>query len=249
MDVARRHMAWGVCLVLVAAACGGNDDDTSTDEADCPVEGDARVFAAASLTDAFEGIAAEIGDCASITFSFGGSSALVQQINEDGAPADVLATADERTMAEVGEAGETEVFAQNRLVLAVPKGNPGGITGLDDFADGDSFIGLCAAEVPCGKLGDEWLAAAEVTPSVDTFEPDVRALLTKLEAGELDAGLVYATDVQAAGDVVEIVEVDAPEAPTTSYPITDFTDAGSGFVDFVLGAEGQAILAEHGFEP
>lgn len=245
----RRHMAWGVCLVLLAAACGGDDDEnTAAEETDCPVEGDAQVFAAASLTDAFEGIAAEIGDCASITFSFGGSSALVQQI-QDGAPADVLATADERTMAEVDEDGEAEVFAHNRLVLAVPKGNPGGITGLEDFAQGDSFIGLCAAEVPCGKLGAEWLAAAEVTPSVDTFEPDVRALLTKLEAGELDAGLVYATDVQAAGDAVEIVEVAAPEAPTTGYPVVGLTGAGTGFVDYVLGPEGQAVLAEHGFEP
>lgn len=248
--MARRHMMFGVCLVLLAAACGGDDDDSTSDSTsdegatECA---DVQVLAAASLTDAFEDIAADFGDC-DVTFSFGGSSSLVQQI-ADGAPADVLATADEKTMGEVDEAGEAEIFAHNRIVLAVPKGNPGDVAGLDDFATGDLFIGLCAAEVPCGKLGAQWLTAAGVTPSVDTFEPDVRSLLTKLEAGELDAGLVYATDVRAAGDAVEIVEVTTPEAPITSYPILGLTDAGAAFADFVLGDEGQAILAEHGFQP
>jgi molybdate transport system substrate-binding protein len=231
--MARRHIVWGVCLVLFAAACGGDDEGADG----------CTVFAAASLTDAFEEIAAEVEGC---TLSFGGSSALVQQI-EDGAPADVLATADERTMAEVAD--DAEVFAHNRLVLVVPAGNPGEVAGLADFARDDLFLGLCAAEVPCGKLGAEWLAAAGVTPTVDTYEPDVRSLLTKLEAGELDAGLAYATDARAAGDAVEVVDVATPESPPTAYPIVGLTEEGGEFVDYVLGSEGQAILADHGFEP
>jgi molybdate transport system substrate-binding protein len=231
--MARRHIVWGVCLVLFAAACGGDEEGADG----------CTVFAAASLTDAFEEIAAEVEGC---TLSFGGSSALVQQI-EDGAPADVLATADERTMAEVAD--DAEVFAHNRLVLVVPAGNPGEVAGLADFARDDLFLGLCAAEVPCGKLGTEWLAATGVTPTVDTYEPDVRSLLTKLEAGELDAGLVYATDARAARDAVEVVDVATPEAPATAYPIVELTEEGAGFVDYVLGSEGQAILADHGFEP
>lgn len=253
--MARRHMVFGVCLVLLAAACGGDDDDsTSADEspsAECAdVSGDVQVLAAASLTDAFEDVATAFERCGdvSVTFSFGGSSSLVQQI-ADGAPADVLATADEKTMGEVDEAGEAEVFAHNQIVLAVPEGNPGDVAGLDDLAQGDLFVGLCAAEVPCGKLGAQWLTDAGVAPSVDTFEPDVRSLLTKLEAGELDAGLVYATDVRAAGNAVEVIDVASPEAPITSYPILGLTDAGTTFAAFVVGDQGQAILADHGFQP
>jgi molybdate transport system substrate-binding protein len=226
-------LATGVVLVTSGAACGDGSD------------GRVQVFAAASLTDVFEEVVdrfeAENPDV-EVTLSFSGSSALVEQVL-DGAPADVLATADERTMdglvaAEASPArGEPRAFARNRLVLVVPAGNPGAVSELSDLADDELFVGLCAAEVPCGDLAAN----------------DVRSLLTKLTAGELDAGLVYETDARAAGDDVEVV--DAPELAeaTTSYPIValgggDDPSAGADFASFVLGAEGQAILAEAGFE-
>ena len=118
-----------------------------------------------------------------------------------------------------GAAADPQTFVANQLQIAVPAGNPGGVTGLADFADADLLIGLCAEEVPCGQFGREALANAGVTPSIDTNEPDVRSLLTKVEAGELDAGIVYVTDVLSAGDAVEGIEIPADENVIATYPI------------------------------
>ena len=128
------------------------------------------------------------------------------------------------------------------------RATPAGVTGLADFADADLLIGLCAEEVPCGEFGREALANAGVTPSIDTNEPDVRSLLTKVEAGELDAGIVYVTDVLSAGDAVEGIEIPAEDNVIATYPIAALTDAGNpevadAFVAFVLSDEGQEILA------
>ena len=143
---------------------------------------------------------------------------------------------------------DPEPFVTNQLQIAVPAGNQAGVTGLDDFANADLLIGLCAEEVPCGEFGREALANAGVTPSIDTNEPDVRSLLTKIEAGELDAGIVYVTDVLAAGDAVEGIEIPADDNVIATYPIAALTDAANpevadAFVDFVLSDEGQEILA------
>lgn len=214
------------------------------------------VFAAASLTDAFGslGEAFEEATGSDVTFSFAGSSALREQILA-GAPADVIATADEATidaLVQAGVAGDPELLAANQLQLAVPAGNPAGVTGLADLADDDLLVGLCAAEVPCGRLAREVLTAAGVTPSPDTEEPDVRALLTKLAEAELDVGLVYRSDVAAAGGAVEVVADDLGPAAATTYPIAVLTDAAdpdlaAEFVTFVRSAGGRAILLEHGF--
>ncbi len=248
---------------LVLAACGDDDDDdasSSTDAAaDEPaLEGDITVFAAASLTDAFT----ELGTTfesenpdASVEFNFGASSALREQILA-GAPGDVFASANTSNMDQVvdgGAAADPENFVSNQLQLAVPAGNQAGVTGLDDFANPDLLIGLCAEEVPCGEFGREALANAGVTPSIDTNEPDVRSLLTKVEAGDLDAGIVYVTDVMAAGDAVEGVEIPADENVVATYPIAALTDAANAevadaFVEFVLSDEGQEILASYGFD-
>src|SRR5690606_38345755 len=136
-----------------------------------------------------------------VMLNLGPSSGLREQILE-GAPVDVFASANSENMEQVAQAGEVDewfVFARNRLTIAVPAGNRAGITGLDDFGRDDLVIGLCAEAVPCGDLARETLASAGITPAIDTNEPDVRALLTKLEADELDAGIVYLTDLVSGG--------------------------------------------------
>ena len=211
------------------------------------LSGTVNVFAAASLTGSFQEIAdaftAENPDV-EIVFNFGGSSGLATQIVE-GAPADVFAAASPATMETSGATGAHD-FATNVLEIAVTKGNPGGIEGLDDFANPDKLIALCAVEVPCGAASDKLFKELAITPSVDTYEQDVKAVLTKVELGEVDAGLVYVTDVLEAGDAVEGIEVDS--APV-KYPIATLTDneAADAFVAFVLSDKGQQILKKAGF--
>jgi molybdate transport system substrate-binding protein len=221
--------------------------------------GSITVFAAASLTDAFGGIADEFEAAnpgVSVESNFGASSALREQILA-GAPADVFASANLSNMDQVVEAdaaaGDARTFATNRLEIVVPAGNPADVTGLAAFGDDDLLVGLCAAEVPCGDLGREALANAGVTPAVDTEEPDVRSLLTKVEAGELDAGLVYATDVLAAGDAVEGIEIPAADNVVAEYPVATLAEGGAAevadaFVAYVLSDAGQDILASYGFD-
>jgi len=229
---------------LLLSACG-EDDATVT------------VLAAASMTGAFEEVGTAFEDTnpgVSVEVSFAASSALREQVLA-GAPADVFASADPSNMDQVVEAGAASApadFAENELQIAVPAGNPAGIAGLADFADADPLIGLCAEGVPCGRLGREALANAGVTPSIDTNEPDVRALLTKIEAGELDAGIVYVTDVLSAGDAVDGIDIPAEDNVTATYPIAALSDSSNrevadAFVAFVLSDQGQEILASYGF--
>jgi molybdate transport system substrate-binding protein len=269
MKVSPMRLLAVACVPMVLfAACGDEEDDagdggagSSTTEAPATspaLEGDITVFAAASLTDAFEEIGTAFekeNEDVSVELSFEGSSTLREQILA-GAPAAVFASANTANMDQVVDAGaatEPEGFATNQLQIAVPAGNAAGITGLADFAQDDLLIGMCAEEVPCGQFGREALANAGVTPAIDTNEPDVRSLLTKIEAGELDAGIVYVTDVLSAGDAVEGVDIPADENVTATYPITSLSDAGSpevadAFVAFVLSDEGQDILASYGFD-
>jgi molybdate transport system substrate-binding protein len=263
-----RAVASLVVAVMAAGCggCGGSDDDGAgaTEESDragaAGVAGTVRVLAAASLTDAFEEVAGGFEaehPGVEVDLSFAGSSALVQQV-ADGAPADVLATADERTMDDLldqaGDSvlGEPRVVARNHLVLVVPAGNPGDVTGLGDLSDDDLFVGLCAAEVPCGHLSAEAFDEAGISPAVDSYEPDVRSLLTKLVAGELDAGLVYRTDARAAGGEVDVVAAPELRDRATSYPIValdagENPSGGAAFVAHVRGAAGREVLRRHGF--
>jgi molybdate transport system substrate-binding protein len=259
---AMRLLAVACVPALMLAACGDDDDDDSASTTEAPaeestLEGDLAVFAAASLTDAFDEVGAafeEANPDVSIEFNYGASSALREQILA-GAPADVFASANTSNMDQVVETGaatDPQDFVTNQLQIVVPAENPGGVAGLDDFANADLLIGLCAEEVPCGEFGREALANAEVTPSVDTNEPDVRALLTKVEAGELDAGIVYVTDVLAAGDAVEGIDIPADVNVTATYPIAALSEAGNAevaaaFVEFVLSDDGQEILESYGF--
>jgi molybdate transport system substrate-binding protein len=265
----RRHrpvpILLAALLLLVGVACG-DDGDAADDAApstvgfDEGVAGTITVFAAASLTDVFEelGTAFETAHPGvTVEFSFGPSSGLVTQITE-GAPADVIATAAPSNMDDLVEAeavqGRPADFATNSLELAVPPGNPGGVDGLDDLADEELVVGLCNEEVPCGRFAREALEAAGVEPSIDTNEEDVRALLTKIEAGEVDVGVVYRTDVLAAGDAVEGLVIPEDQNVVASYPIASVVDApnadgAAAFILFVLSAMGQAALADAGFGP
>lgn len=236
-------------LVWPLVACSADDPD----------EGERLVVsAAASLTDAFTEIESEFerlhGDV-EVVLNFAGSSALREQIL-GGSPVDVFASADLSNMAVVVDAGETigepEVFAENRLQIAVPAGNPAGVEGVADFANENLLVGLCAQGVPCGDLARELLQRAGVSPAIDSNEPNVRALLTKIAAGELDAGITYVTDVIAAGLAVEGLAIPDRLNLVAEYSIVavaggDNADGVAAFIDFMLSEEGRAIMRDHGF--
>lgn len=218
------------------------------------LSGDLVIFAAASLGSAFDEIAtafeAEHPSVDVQPVRYDGSSTLATQIIE-GAAVDVFASADEKNMAKVTDADLAtgpELFATNTLVIATPDGNPAGIAGLADLPG--ATVVLCAVEVPCGAASQTLLDAAGVAVTPASLEQNVTAVLTKVEAGEADAGLVYATDV-VGKPVVSIVPEGAADV-VNRYPIVALTDAPNpdaarAFVEFVLGAKGSAILASYGF--
>ena len=230
---------------LLVPGCNGNDGRQVL-----------LVSAAASLTDAFGAVERAFEEAhpdVDVVLNLAGSSLLREQIL-GGAPADVFASANVENMEHVvaaGEAvGEPRVFARNRLQIAVPPDNPAGISGMGDFADETLFLGLCAIGVPCGDLAREALAAADVDPAIDTNEPDVRSLLTKIEAGELDAGITYVTDVSSSD--VEGIDIPDDVNVAADYPIAVLSGSASRelaeeFVGFVLSAEGLALLSGFGF--
>ena len=206
------------------------------------------VFAASSLTGTFDDIA-EAFEAAhpgtDIMLQFAGSSRLAAQINA-GAPADVFAAADDRTAAQVA-GRRSATFARNRLAIATPPGNPAGVEGLDSLDDDGVVLALCAPEVPCGALAER-VAGPGVVAAADTREPNVRGVLTKVLLGEVDAGLVYATDVIAAGDGVGGIAVDHPASVPYRLVLIGGSDEAAGFVDFVLSPAAQGLLRAAGFE-
>ena len=247
----------GLILItgMLVSTCGGTETATSTVEG---LEGEVLVSAAASLTDAFVEVEMSfeaVHPQLDIVLNLGPSSGLREQILE-GAPVDVFASANPSNMDQVAEAGEVageaQIFVRNRLQIAVPAGNPGGVSGLDDFGRDELLIGLCAEAVPCGDFARDALANSGVTPAIDTNETDVRALLTKIEAGELDAAITYVTDIASAEGAVEGIAIPEGENVIADYSIAVLTnapnpDAATVFVDFVLSAEGQTILQAFGF--
>lgn len=220
------------------------------------------VFAAASLTAPFTEIAAAFSDAPAsggtkVTLNFASSATLVAQIR-NGAPADVVATADTVTMQRLADAhglrGAPVPFATNELAIVVGKGNPKGITGLADLAKPDVVYVAASPEVPIGAYASRALATAKVAARPRSLEPDVKALVNKVVLGEADAAIVYATDVAAAGPRGAGVAIAPEHNVTASYPIAVTSEAkrqaaASAFVQYVTSSAGTAILAKHGFGP
>lgn len=213
------------------------------------------VYAAASLSEAFEDLAAEYEAAnpdVDVKLNFAGSARLAAQISA-GARADVFASANGANMSRVVAEGRTAslpvLFARNRLALVVPVDNPGNVTELEDLSDDNLVLAMCAPEVPCGTLAQAVLADAGINANPDTEETSVRAVLTKVMLGEADAGLVYATDVAAGGDKVAAVPL-GPQIRFNDYPVAAVSDraVAAAFVDFVVGPDGQRILWSHGFD-
>ncbi len=234
-------------VAVLGAGCAGTEPAT-----DGALSGTVQAYAAASLQRPFDEIARAFeaeNPGVSVQPVYDGSRTLATQIDA-GAPADVFAAADERTMSEVGAAAPApRIFAENTLVIVVPAGNPARVATLADLARVTTV--LCAAEVPCGAASTTLLSSAGVTVSPASIEQNVTAVLTKVAAGEADAGLVYATDVVGRDDVEAIVPEGA-EAVVNRYPIAALAGApnpvaAAAFVDFVLSPSGQAILAAAGF--
>lgn len=241
------------CMLAVTAmlgglaACGDDKPDATT----------LTVFAASSLTDTFGEIGEDFeaeNDGVTVEFGFGGSSDLVTQI-QGGAPADVFASADEANMTKATDddlvAADPEIFATNTLTIAVPTRNPERIDGLDDLANQDLDVVVCAPEVPCGAAAVKVENAAGVDIKPASEEQNVTDVLNKVATGEADAGLVYVTDIARAKDV-EAVDFDESSSAVNAYPIAAVKDSKEAdvaqeFVDFVLGQAGQDVLAEAGF--
>jgi molybdate transport system substrate-binding protein len=249
-----------LALVVLAAGCGGDGEstDTASPSTDA-LSGELHVFAAASLTDAFTALGtafeADHPDV-TVTFSFAASSALAEQINQGG-PADVFVSADESNMKKVTDAGNASdptPIARNHLGILVEQGNPKGITGLADLGEAGVVFVLCAPEVPCGAFGAEALEKAGVTAKPASLEENVKSVVSKVTLGEADAGIVYVTDVKAAADTAQGVDIDIADDPELEavYPIAVTThaaspDAAQAWVDFVLSDDGQSTLASFGF--
>lgn len=239
-----RALATALTAVAVTSGCTGAADDS----------GRLDVLAAASLTDAFGTLATEFEDRhqgTEVELSFGSSTDLAGAA-ADGAPGDVLATADEASMELAVEAGVTAAdpvpFAVNELVLVTAPGNPRGVDGLADLA-GTTWV-RCADEVPCGRAAVELLAAAAVRAEPASLEEDVRATLDKVAAGEADAGLVWASDAVAAGDAVAATPLAGTDRAGTTYwiaPLRGADDPAREWVRLVTSPDGRAALREAGF--
>lgn len=223
------------------------------------VSGTVTVFAAASLTDPFGTLARQFEAAhpgTRVTLNIGASSALALQITQ-GARADVFASAAAANMDQLvkaGAVGDPRDFAGNVLQIAVPAGNPAGVRGLADLARPGVKVALCQAQVPCGAAALTVLGKAGVRVRPVTLEADVRAALTKVSTGEVDAGLVYLTDVRAAGAAVRGIAIPAALNTSTRYPIGVLREARNpagarAFTDYVLSAAGRQVLAAAGFDP
>ncbi|MEJ1155015.1 molybdate ABC transporter substrate-binding protein [Microbacterium marmarense] len=254
----RRHsaaiIAGAIGLALVGCASG---DGASADYSGTELQGQLTIFAAASLGAAFNDLASEFEQQHPAVdvrpISYDGSSVLATQLIE-GAPADVFASADEQNMARVIDeslADSAQLFASNTLVIAVPSTNPGEVTSIADLADPDLAVVLCAPEVPCGSAAQTLLGYGDVHVVAASLEQNVTAVLTKVAAGEADAGLVYATDVLGRDDI-EVIVPEGAASVVNHYPIATLVDAADpqiaqAFIDFVLSDDGQAVLQSWGF--
>lgn len=249
-------IAAGLAAAALAGCSSGSSGSSSTSSS--PSTGTITVFAAASLTESFTQIgkqfeAAHPGD--TVKFSFGPSSGLATQIIS-GAPADVFASAAPANMQQVvsaGDASSPQDFVKNTMEVAVPPNNPGKITAVNDLAKSSVKVALCQPQVPCGVVAAEVFKNAGITVKPVTLEPDVKSVLTKVELGNVDAGMVYVTDVMAAGTKIKGVTIPANVNATTVYPIAAISSSkhksiAQAFIAYVLSPAGQQALAAAGFQ-
>ncbi|MDP9070387.1 MAG: molybdate ABC transporter substrate-binding protein [Actinomycetota bacterium] len=216
------------------------------------------VFAAASLTEAFRALGTEFEGNhpgVEVAFNFAAAPTLVTQIQQ-GAPADVFASADEPNMKKAVDTGEVEgaprTFARNHLQIAVAAGNPKRITGLADLTKPGLTIAGVAPDVPVGRYGAEAFAKAGLQPPEASREESVKAVVNRIALGEADAGIVYVTDVKAAAGKVGGVEIPEEQNVVARYPIAALREAPHGdaaraFVEFVLSRPGQEVMSRFGF--
>jgi molybdate transport system substrate-binding protein len=248
-------------LALLTPACGSSSksSSSSTTRAATAMTGNLNVFAAASLTGAFNDAKTKLAAAdpdLNLTYNFAGSNALVAQIQQ-GAPADVFASADQKNMQTLATAGlvETPVtFAKNKLQIAVAAGNPKGITGLADLAKPGVTVVVCAVGVPAGDYTRTVLAKKGITVTPKSLEVDVKSALAKVTSGEADATVVYVTDVSAGGAKVQGVTIPDADQPDISYPIavvkaTKNHTTAQAFVDSAVSGEVQRSLEAAGFSP
>jgi len=248
-------------IAVFTAGCSSNSSNSpspSSETSSSAVSGTVTVLAAASLQEAFTTLGQQFEAAnpgTTVQFSFGASSALAEQINS-GAPADVFASASPTNMKQVVDAGgasQSTNFAKNVMEIAVPPSNPANVTSVADLAKPAVKVALCQPQVPCGAVAAQVFQNAGVTVTPVTLEADVKSTLSKVELNEVDAGVVYVTDVRSAGNQVLGVAIPDSVNASTEYPIAALTKApnaagAQAFVDFVLSPVGQSALTAVGFE-
>ena len=252
-----------VASLALAAACG-SDGSTSAGSSSSPAapgsgaaSGTVTVFAAASLTESFTSLGRQFEAAhpgTTVKFNFGASSSLAENINQ-GAPADVFASASPKNMQQVVDAdgaSDSKTFARNVMQIAVPPDNPAGVREVTDLARSNVKVALCQPQVPCGAVAQQVFENVNITVKPVTQGADVKAVLTTVQLGEVDAGMVYRTDVRAAGTKVRGIEIPADQNASTSYPIAALTEApnpagAAAFVDYVLSPDGEKVLEQAGF--
>ena len=247
-------------LVLGACSSSSGGSSSGSSPASGKVSGTVVVFAATSLTEAFDKIGAQFEKAnpgVTVKFNYNGSSSLATSINQ-GAPADVFASAAPENMKTVTDAGDAagtpKTFASNTGEIMVEKGNPKHIESVKDLADDKIKVAVCAPEVPCGAVATAIFKNAGVTVKPVSEETNVGGVVTKVTLGEVDAGIVYVTDVKASETKATGVPIPASQNDTTEYPIVQVKDApnasaGKAFISYVLGPDGQKVLASFGFMP
>jgi molybdate transport system substrate-binding protein len=262
-----------IAAASVTAACGSSTTGASTSPSSSApssstpsaatssaagVTGTVTVLAASSLTEAFNTLAKQFevaNPGTTVKISYGASSALALQITQ-GAPADVFASASAKNMKQVTDAklaGSPTNFVKNVMEIAVPPSNPANVTAVADLAKSGVKVALCEAQVPCGATAEKVFTNAKITVKPVTLEADVKSTLAKVESNEVDAGVVYVTDVRAAGSKVKGIVIPTDVNASTEYPIVALTKApnaaaAKAFVDCVLSSAGQSVLSGDGFE-
>ena len=252
-----------LAVATLVAGCGGSSDTaagssgSASQSASPKVTGTINVFAAASLQEAFTKLGTQFEAAnpgTRVVLNFGPSSGLSEQITQ-GAPADVFASASTKSMDTVvagGEAAAPTDFAANKMEIAVPPDNPAKVTTLDDLAKKSVKVALCQAKVPCGATAQQVFTNAKITVTPVTEEVDVKSTLSKVTLGEVDAGVVYVTDVRSAGSKVKGVRIADDVNASTTYPIARLTGSenkltAQAFVDYVLSPDGVTVLTAAGF--